>query len=211
MKRFLRGCSKSQKGGKEGDRRGSFHAFLFPQLSFSRSQKKVWKIATGQKWLRERERIDYRIASLGKLLAEERFVRKTSAERLRSVYLTKYFGKMSRKSALSRNFKKKKTGLQGGRRWNSRYCFSAPLDWSKIRQQKKEEERYRFSYKKGSGGKKYSQSIHRSRDFPSKSRGESFIIRAKSVLALHIHRSKCGNGDFALRETDVRAWWRKMF
>ncbi len=62
-----------------------------------------------------------------------------------------------------------------------------------------------FSYKKGSGGKKYSQSIHRSRDFPSKSRGESFIIRAKSVLALHIHRSKCGNGDFALRETDVLA------
>ncbi len=62
-----------------------------------------------------------------------------------------------------------------------------------------------FHTKKGAAEKKVSQSIHRSRDFPSKSRGESFTIRAKSVLALHIHRSKCGNGDFALRETDVRA------
>ncbi len=85
--------------------------FLFPLTEKSVENRDGAKVVK-----RERERIDYRIASLGKLLAEERFVRKTSAERLRSVYLTKYFGKMSRKSALSRNFKKKKTGLQGGRR-----------------------------------------------------------------------------------------------
>ncbi len=206
MKRFLRGCSKSQKGGKEGDRRGSFHAFLFPQLSFSRSQKKVWKIATGQKWLRERERIDYRIASLGKLLAEERFVRKTSAERLRSVYLTKYFGKMSRKSALSRNFKKKKDGVTRGAPMKFTILFFRAIRLIEDQAAKKRRRKgIVFIQKRERRKKKYSQSIHRSRDFPSKSRGESFIIRAKSVLALHIHRSKCGNGDFALRETDVLA------